>query len=57
MLVPVVLAVKFTNSKYDGDDDEGDHGEAPGRGKHEDQHHARLSHTPQCNIQIQAHLV
>ena len=55
--VPVVLAIELTNCKDDGDDDEGDNGEAPGGGKHEDQHHARLSHTPECNIQIQAHLV
>ena len=57
MLAPVVLAVQFANSKYDGDDDEGDNGEAPGGRKHEDQHHARLSHTPQRNIQVQTHLV
>lgn len=55
--VPVVLAVKLTNGEDDGDDDEGDDGEAPGGSKHEDQHHARLSHTPQGNIQVQAHLV
>ena len=55
--VPVVLAIELANGKDDRNDDEGDDGEAPGGSEHEDQHHARLSHTPQSNIQVEAHLV
>lgn len=54
---PVVLAVQLADGQDEGDDDEGDDSEAPGGGKHEDQHHGRLSHTPQRHIQVQAHLV
>lgn len=55
--VPVVLAIQLTDGKDHRNDDEGDDGEAPGGSKHEDQHHARLSHTPQSDIEVQAHLV
>ncbi len=55
--LPVVLAVELADGQDDRDDDEGDNSEAPGGGKHEDQHHGRLSHAPQGHIQVQAHLV